>query len=133
MFELKITDHFAAAHNLREFQGKCENLHGHNWFVEARVRAHETDHIGLVMDFGLIKRHLKNVLDLIDHKYLNDLPEFAEAGPTRETNPTSENIARFIFDRLAPKIREDSRDRAWLYSVSAWESDNASATYMTEG
>lgn len=131
MYELKVTSHFAAAHNLREFHGKCEDLHGHNWFVEVKIRARETDNIGLVMDFGLIKTHLKNVLELIDHKYLNEMPEFKD-GPTRETNPTSENIAKFIFDRLAPPIKEESKGRAWLHSVSAWESDNASATYRAE-
>ncbi|MDR2612017.1 MAG: 6-carboxytetrahydropterin synthase QueD [Deltaproteobacteria bacterium] len=124
MYELKITNHFSAAHNLREFYGKCENLHGHNWFVEARVRADETDATGLVMDFGVIKRLLNGVLDLVDHKYLNELEPFTTV------NPTSENIARFIFDRLAPGIRESSGGRARLYSVSAWESDNASATYV---
>jgi len=126
MFELKVTKHFAAAHNLREFYGKCENLHGHNWFVEVKVRAKETDRIGLVMDFGVIKRHLNAVLDLIDHQHLNDLPDF------KECNPSSENISLFIFNHLAPHIREDSAGRAWLHSVSAWESDNASATYMVE-
>lgn len=126
MFELKVTKHFAAAHNLREFYGKCENLHGHNWFVEARVRAKELDRIGLVMDFGVIKGHLNAVLDLIDHQYLNELPAF------QTDNPSSENIARFIFDHLAPHIHEDSAGRVWLHSVSAWESDNASATYMVD-
>ncbi|MDR3154030.1 MAG: 6-carboxytetrahydropterin synthase QueD [Deltaproteobacteria bacterium] len=124
MYELKITSHFAAAHNLREFYGKCENLHGHNWFIEARVRAEHTDPTGLVMDFGVIKRLLGEVLDLIDHKYLNELEYFTTV------NPTSENIARFIFDRLAPGVLENSGGRARLYSVSAWESDNASATYV---
>jgi 6-pyruvoyltetrahydropterin/6-carboxytetrahydropterin synthase len=126
MYELKITDHFAAAHNLREFYGKCENLHGHNWFIEARVRAGRTDATGLVMDFGVIKRLLAGVLDLIDHKYLNELEWF------RDVNPSSENIARFIFERLAPGISGASAGAARLYSVSAWESDNASATYMED-
>jgi 6-pyruvoyltetrahydropterin/6-carboxytetrahydropterin synthase len=123
MFELKITNHFAGAHNLRNFYGKCENLHGHNWFVEARVRSDDTDSNGLVMDFAVIKKLLHDVLELVDHKYLNELPWF------KETNPTSENIARFIFDRLAPGVRDASEGRARLYSVSAWESDNAAATY----
>jgi 6-pyruvoyltetrahydropterin/6-carboxytetrahydropterin synthase len=124
MYELKITNHFAAAHNLREFYGKCENLHGHNWFVEVKVRADEVDKIGLVMDFGVMKKLLNEVLDLIDHKYLNELEYF------REQNPSSENIARFIFDRLETPVRDASSGRARLYSVSAWESDNASATYF---
>jgi 6-pyruvoyltetrahydropterin/6-carboxytetrahydropterin synthase len=131
MFELKVTSHFAAAHNLREFYGKCEDLHGHNWFVEIKVRAKEQDNIGLVMDFGIIKKHLKDVLELIDHKYLNELPEFKD-GPTKESNPTSENIAKFIFTRLSPLIKEESAGRAWLHAVSAWESDNASATFIAD-
>lgn len=126
MFELKVTDHFAAAHKLREFYGKCENLHGHNWFVEVRVRARELNRTGLVMDFGVIKRHLKAVLDIIDHQYLNELPAF------KETNPSSENIASFIFEHLTPLIKEDSAGQAWLQSVSAWESDNASATCLAD-
>lgn len=126
MFELKVTRHFAAAHNLREFYGKCENLHGHNWFVEARVRARALDKTGLVMDFGVIKRQLDEVLELIDHQYLNELEAF------KEVNPSSENIAVFIFERLTPHIDELSQGRAWLHSVSAWESDNASATYIGE-
>lgn len=124
MFELKVTKHFAAAHNLREFYGKCENLHGHNWFVEARVRARELDNISLVMDFGVIKKHLNDVLDLIDHKYLNELPAF------KSDNPTSENIALFIYKQLSPLIEKASEGRAWLHSVSAWESENACATYI---
>ncbi|MDR2198520.1 MAG: 6-carboxytetrahydropterin synthase QueD [Deltaproteobacteria bacterium] len=124
MYELKVTNHFAAAHNLREFHGKCENLHGHNWFVEVRVRCRGLDSTGLVMDFGLIKKRLNGVLDEIDHKYLNELPYF------KERNPSSENIAYFIFSKLARDIDSDSGGRAWLYSVSAWESDNAAATYI---
>jgi 6-pyruvoyltetrahydropterin/6-carboxytetrahydropterin synthase len=124
MYELKITSRFAAAHNLREFYGKCENLHGHNWFIEVRVRADDTDRIGLVMDFGVIKRHLHDVLELIDHTYLNELEWF------KERNPSSENIARFIFDRLDPEVKAASEGRVRLHSVSAWESDNACATYI---
>ncbi|MDR2405617.1 MAG: 6-carboxytetrahydropterin synthase QueD [Deltaproteobacteria bacterium] len=126
MYELKITNHFAAAHNLREFYGKCENLHGHNWFVEVRVRAKDLDKIGLVMDFGLIKKSLNVVLDELDHKYLNELEYF------KERNPSSENIAHFIFTKLAPLIEKDSEKRVKLHSVSAWESNNASATYVAD-
>jgi 6-pyruvoyltetrahydropterin/6-carboxytetrahydropterin synthase len=126
MYELKVTNRFAAAHNLREFYGKCENLHGHNWFVEAVVRVAELDKIGLGMDFGVIKRLLAEVLDQLDHQYLNEKSEFVAV------NPSSENIAKFIHDRLAPKIVEASEGRGRLRSVSAWESDNACATYVDE-
>jgi 6-pyruvoyltetrahydropterin/6-carboxytetrahydropterin synthase len=126
MYELKVTSHFAAAHNLREFYGRCENLHGHNWFVEAVVRAKELDKIGLAMDFGIIKKNLSAVLDELDHEYLNEKEEF------KAQNPSSENIAKFIFDRLAPSIVASSGGRARLHSVSAWESDNACAKYIAD-
>jgi len=124
MFELKVTQYFAAAHNLREFGGRCENLHGHNWLVEAVVRADHLDHLGLALDFGLLKKHLRAGLDLLDHRYLNELPDF------QAQNPSSENIARFIFRHLAPLVEKETTGRARLHSVSAWESDNASATYL---
>ncbi|MDR3037751.1 MAG: 6-carboxytetrahydropterin synthase QueD [Candidatus Adiutrix sp.] len=127
MFELKVTQHFAAAHNLREFRGRCENLHGHNWFVEVRVRCQELDRTGLALDFGLIKKYLNEVLDLLDHRYLNELPAF------QTRNPSSENIALFIFDHLAASVDRESGGRARLHSVSAWESDHASATYIADG
>jgi 6-pyruvoyltetrahydropterin/6-carboxytetrahydropterin synthase len=124
MFELKVTQHFAAAHNLREFGGRCENLHGHNWFVEAVVRADALDRIGLALDFGRLKTHLNSVLELLDHQYLNDLAAF------QSQNPSSENIARYIFQHLAPLVERETGGRARLRSVSAWESENASATYI---
>ena len=124
MYEIKVTSRFAAAHNLREFHGRCENLHGHNWFVEAVARAGELDKTGLAVDFGVVKKLLGEVLDLLDHQYLNEKPEF------KIENPSSENIAKFIFDRLAPGLLKASGGRCGLYSVSAWESDNACATYI---
>ena len=126
MYEIKVTNRFAAAHNLREFHGRCENLHGHNWFVEAVVRAWELDKIGLAVDFGVVKKLLNDVLDQLDHQYLNEKEEF------KTINPSSENIAKFIFDRLAPGVCDISEGRCHLYSVSAWESDNASATYTED-
>ncbi|MEW6267427.1 MAG: 6-carboxytetrahydropterin synthase QueD [Thermodesulfobacteriota bacterium] len=121
MYELKVTGRFAAAHNLRQFHGKCEDLHGHNWLVEVYVVASNLDDAGLVMDFGVIKKRLAEVLEGLDHKYLNEIDFF------QANNPSSENIARFIFDRLAPRINAGP---ARLVKVSAWESDNACATYI---
>ena len=121
MYELKVTSRFAAAHNLRNFYGKCEDLHGHNWFVEVYVTADGLDDAGLVLDFGVIKKHLKDVLELIDHKYLNDLDYF------KTNNPSSENIAKFIYENLAPHVESD---KVKLTRVSAWESDNSCASYL---
>ena len=121
MYELKVTSRFAAAHNLRNFYGKCEDLHGHNWFVEVYVTADGLDDAGLVLDFGVIKKHLKDVLELIDHKYLNELDYF------KVTNPSSENIAKFIYENLAPHVESE---KVKLTRVSAWESDNSCASYL---
>jgi 6-pyruvoyltetrahydropterin/6-carboxytetrahydropterin synthase len=123
MYELKVKSHFAAAHNLREFYGKCEDLHGHNWLVEVYVTAERLGEADLVMDFGVIKKHLADIIEEIDHKYLNDLDFF------KNNNPSSENIARFIYLGLAPRIEKASGGRAQLSRVSAWESENACATY----
>lgn len=123
LYEVKIVCDFAAAHHLRNFRGKCESLHGHNWRVEVVLRGHRLNDAGVLVDFGAVKHETRSVLSEIDHCYLNDLPFF------RERNPSSENIARFLFERLAERLND--RDR-WLYSVSAWESADACATFMSE-
>ena len=121
MYELKIISQFSAAHNLRNFHGKCEDLHGHNWKVEIYVSSNELNQAELVMDFGEIKKYTAEVLAALDHKYLNEL-EFFQAN-----NPSSENIARFIFEKLAPKISHES---VTLSRVSVWESETSCASYI---
>jgi len=120
MYEISVEDRFSAAHCLREYKGKCEQLHGHNWKVEAAVRARELDEIGLAMDFGDLKGLLKDVLGLLDHSYLN------EVEPFDRLNPSSENLARFIFDPLEKKL--DGRE-VEVAKVTAWESEGSKATY----
>ncbi len=121
MYELKITTHFAAAHNLLNFKGKCEELHGHNWKIEVTVTGEDLETNGLLIDFQDIKQAAKAVLDRLDHTYLNDLPEF------KEMNPSSENIARHIFEALAEKLNTRS---VRVSRVTAWESDTACASYL---
>jgi 6-pyruvoyltetrahydropterin/6-carboxytetrahydropterin synthase len=123
IYEVKIITDFSAAHNLRNFRGKCEQLHGHNWKIEVVVRGTRLDESGVLVDFGEVKAFTRELLQEVDHHYLNDLPFF------REHNPSSEHIARYLFERLAPRV--DSRDRR-LYSVSAWESGDACATFIIE-
>jgi len=122
-YEVKIVSDFSAAHNLRNFRGKCENLHGHNWKVEVVLRGRELDGSGMLIDFKEIKEATRELLQEVDHQYLNDLPFF------REHNPSSENIARYLFERLAQRLNNDNR---WLLRVSAWESADACATFMSE-
>ncbi|MCX5706385.1 MAG: 6-carboxytetrahydropterin synthase QueD [Candidatus Omnitrophica bacterium] len=116
MYNIKIEDSFSSAHNLRGYKGKCEELHGHNWKVEVAVASKKLDKIGMVMDFKILKAKLSCILERLDHKYLNRIENF------KKINPTSENIAKYIFDQLKPKIKG-------LKSVTVWESENSSATY----
>ena len=121
MYELKVRTHFAAAHQLRMVADKCENLHGHNWKVEVCVKGEQLNDAGILMDFGEIKRHIADIMKVLDHKFLNELEIFPDG------NPSSESIARYIADSLQAKIE----DPAIVVShVTAWESDNASATYI---
>lgn len=121
MYELKIEAYLAAAHNLREYQGECEALHGHNWKIEVVVRSTELNHIGLAIDFKDLKKATDDILDAMDHCYLNDLPQFADV------NPSSENIARFIYEELEKALSDSGVD---VYKITAWESEKACASYF---
>ena len=123
MYELTVKNRFAAAHQLRGYQGRCENLHGHNWVVQATLEAASLNKIGLAIDFTEIKNALREVLDQLDHKHLNDLPMF------REMNPSSENLSRWICEALASRL--DSED-VRVSRVTTWESEDACATYVRE-
>ena len=116
MYKLNVKAEFSSAHNLRGYHGKCEELHGHNWKVEVTAASKKLDKIGMVMDFKKIKEALKSVIEPLDHKYLNNLAHF------KKINPTSENIAKFIYDNLKLKI-------PFLSSVTVWENDTSSAAY----
>ncbi|MBN2123702.1 MAG: 6-carboxytetrahydropterin synthase QueD, partial [Deltaproteobacteria bacterium] len=101
MYELKVVSHFSGAHQLRDSQSKCEQLHGHNWKVEVFLTGPELNGNGLLIDFRWIKEALEKILDLLDHRFLNDLDYF------RDANPSSENIAKFIFSALAAELNSD--------------------------
>ncbi|MBN1276437.1 MAG: 6-carboxytetrahydropterin synthase QueD [Deltaproteobacteria bacterium] len=121
MYELRVTSQFSAAHLLRDHKGECENLHGHNWKIEAYVAGRELGKDGLMIDFKIIKEKVEKALKELDHKYLNELEPF------KKQNPSSENIARHIFTLLSREMNEgDIR----VSKVTVWESDTASASYM---
>ncbi len=120
MYEVKIKADFSAAHNLRQVGGKCESLHGHNFIVEVAVESDSLDEAGMVIDFRLLKGKTKAILETLDHRYLNELPLFAK------TNPSSENLAAYIFGQLSRQIDQGSRRVSW---VSVWESETSRATY----
>ncbi len=123
MYELKVTTHFAAAHQLTMVGEKCENLHGHNWKIEVYVTGEKLDQAGVLVDFGVVKKQVAEIMSTLDHRYLNDL-EFFQNNP-----PSSENIAYFVAQQLQKKIDNSA---VHLSRVSAWESDNACATYIVE-
>jgi len=120
MFEAVVSMDFSAAHNLRGYRGKCEALHGHNWKVEVAVAAKRLDRLGMVEDFGVIKKRLRAVLDELDHHYLNDVQAFGLV------NPTSENIAKWIFEKMGRRRRSERCRVAW---VKVWETGTSCAVY----
>ncbi len=123
MFRLKILTSFAAAHCLINYQGDCENLHGHNWRVEVTVRASGLDEAGLGIDFKILKAETNQLLKTLDHKYLNELPPFSGL------SPSSENISRFLFRELSSKLNTDNIK---VETITVWESDFACASYSEE-
>jgi len=123
MYHLMIKTSFAAAHNLINYQGDCENLHGHNWRVEVTVSAKELDAAGLGIDFKVLKKVTNQLLDELDHKYLNDLEPF------KNSSPSSENISCFLFNRLCEKL---DNDNVTVTQVNVWESENACASYTRD-
>lgn len=120
MYKLKVITSFAAAHNLINYQGDCENLHGHNWRVEIIVTAKELDTAGLGIDFKILKSEANFILKKLDHKYLNELSPFIEV------SPSSENIACYLFQELSSKFNNNN---VKVSEVTVWESDFASASY----
>jgi len=120
MYEVTIRKSFSAAHLLREIGGKCEELHGHNFIVEVSAAADALDEEGLLIDFRLLKRWTDEILDELDHKYLNELECF------EGMNPSSERIARFLYERIGEKARQA---KVPLTRVTVWESENARVSY----
>jgi len=120
MYQLFVEEHFDAAHYLRNYQGKCENLHGHRFKVVARLEAAELDETGLAYDFAQLKQHLRRALARFDHSCLNDVPPFDKI------EPSCEDIAVTIYDILQPHF---SQSPVKLACVEVWESPTSGAAY----
>lgn len=118
MYTVSVESKFSSAHNLRGYKGKCEDLHGHNWRVRMTVSSDGLDELGMVCDFTVLKEVLNRAVDGLDHKYLNESEHF------RSINPTSENIARYIFEEVS-RTRPDLN----IKKVKVWETETSSATY----
>ena len=123
MHHIFIKTHFSAGHHLRNYPGNCEKPHGHNWKVEVTVKADELDELGMGIDFRDLKTATNQVLETLDHRDLNEHPDFMEI------NPSSENIAVYIFRKLQDLL--DS-DRCSVHSITVRETDNSGTTYFGE-
>ncbi len=125
MFELKVKTRFAGAHQLTMVGQKCENLHGHNWHVEVCVQGEKLNSAGVLLDFGDIKKAVKEVVKgHLDHKFLNELEMF------KNMQPTSERIAVYIAQKVQSILDQDNNQNIKVSKVMAWESDDACATYF---
>ena len=123
-FEVMIERNFSSAHQLRGYRGKCENLHGHNYKIEIYARGRELNNIGLLVDFVELKQAADDLVTYLDHKNLNELAPFVV-----EQNPSAENVARFVLEKLAAKINDE---RVQIYKVRCFETPTSVATYSVE-
>jgi len=123
MYEVEIVTSFSAAHRLRDYNGKCERLHGHNYRIHVTARSSSTGRGGMVIDFTELKQAASAVLDRFDHRFLN------EVSPFDTVEPSAENIAKVVFQGLEQELGESG---PMLYSVSVWESDSSRATYFRD-
>jgi 6-pyruvoyltetrahydropterin/6-carboxytetrahydropterin synthase len=123
MFEVTVEQSFAAGHALRHYKGKCENVHGHNYRVQVTAEGERLNSIGLLVDFVELKRVVRQVVDGLDHQFINDLEPFTEV------NPSAENIAKYFYDRVMEGIDLGSEVSVRISQVKIWETDTSIAVY----
>lgn len=117
MYEIKAQLYFSAAHHLLNYDGECENQHGHNWLVEAYVQGTELDKSNILIDYKILKKHLKEVLNLLDHKDINELEDF------KGISPSSETLAKYIYKKMKANVHQISK-------ISIWETATSCASYF---
>jgi 6-pyruvoyltetrahydropterin/6-carboxytetrahydropterin synthase len=123
MFEVTVEDSFAAGHYLRNYKGKCENPHGHNYKVRVTLAGKELDKAGLLLDFKDLRDVMRPVIDRLDHKMINDLEPFTEL------NPSAENLARYFFDETNMRLKQSTNGRVHVKDVTVFETDSTTAKY----
>ncbi len=124
MFEVTVEAGFSSGHYLRNYQGKCENPHGHNYRVFVTLEGKELDHSGLLLDFKLLKQVMRPVVDRLDHQMINDLEPFRE-----ELNPSAENLARYFYQQTARQMAEMTGGRVRVKDCTLYETDTSFARY----
>lgn len=124
MYELTVKAEFEAAHFIKNYPGKCARLHGHNWIVEAVAKGTELNELGILIDFKILKAELNRVLDEFDHQYLNELEVFAEK------NPTAENLAKIIFEKLSKSEIFSGKNK--LAAIKVYETPKSCVIYSQD-
>jgi 6-pyruvoyltetrahydropterin/6-carboxytetrahydropterin synthase len=124
MFQITVEDTFAAGHYLRNYRGKCENPHGHNYKVRVTLCGEELDRAGLLLDFKDLKDVVRDVMDRLDHQMINDLEPFTVL------NPSAENLARYFYDQTQARLRSTTNGRVRVKDVTIWETETTTATYF---
>jgi 6-pyruvoyltetrahydropterin/6-carboxytetrahydropterin synthase len=124
MFEVSAEQTFAAGHSLREYKGKCENVHGHNYRVRVTVEGEQLNRIGLLVDFVELKKHMRAIIAKLDHQFINDLEPFTTV------NPSAENLAKYFHDELASLVEtHNGTAPVRISEVTIWETDTSIARY----
>jgi 6-pyruvoyltetrahydropterin/6-carboxytetrahydropterin synthase len=123
MYEVTVEAGFSSGHYLRNYKGKCENPHGHNYKVRVTLAGTVLDEAGLLLDFKLLKQVLRPVIERIDHQMLNDLEPFIEL------NPSAENLAKFFYDQTSEQLAAMTAGRVRVKKATIWETDATTATY----
>jgi 6-pyruvoyltetrahydropterin/6-carboxytetrahydropterin synthase len=123
MFEVTVEDSFAAGHYLRNYRGKCENPHGHNYKVRVTLAGKELDKAGLLLDFKDLRDVMKPVIDRLDHQMINDIEPFTNL------NPSAENLAKYFFDETNGRLHSSTYGRVRAKTVTVFETDTTTATY----
>lgn len=124
MFEVSVEESFAAGHALRGYRGKCENPHGHNYKIRITVTGQQLDNIGLLWDFKDLKRAMNEIIERLDHQYLNDIEPF------KQINPSAENLAKYFYDETRSRLEQSTQGRVRVKDVRVWETDTTTATYF---
>ena len=123
MFEVTVEDSFAAGHYLRNYKGKCENPHGHNYKVRVTLAGKELDKAGLLLDFKDLREVMKHVIDRFDHQMINELEPFTMM------NPSAENLAKYFYEETNGRLRSATNGRVWVKTVTVFETDTTTARY----
>lgn len=128
MFKIAVKSHFDSAHLLRGYEGKCSNLHGHRWEAQVVISGEKTNETGMLIDFSLVKKILKEILNRLDHRNICDIPPFDKI------NPTAENLARYIYWTFREELdRCPGAEKCRIEEATVWESPECRAQYTHDG